>query len=161
MIFEDNRETAKGFLVLKKNRNKQSYSRPDDQKEISVIRASPHRLGEGGILPGHFVTPSHHLNKNTPAFCHPCRPPTGYNHTDYKLSPSSLLLHMVFFPPKSNRAFLLAVRRKGRFGNHKTYNETQFILLSSQPQWCDNSSLGLFWKIVILKTDTGDKKPVQ
>lgn len=120
------------------------------RRTYSVMRASPPSLCEGGILPGHCVTPS---PPSLPSITPADRPPTRHNRTDCKPSPSSLLLHTLFFPLTSNRAIQLVIRRKGRLGNRKIYIMKQSPFFSLLSQRSDNSSPVLFWKILILKTN--------
>lgn len=78
MIFEDNKETAKDFLVSNKNKQKpkKAITNQAIRRKQSTPRASPHSLSDGGILPGHYNIPSHDLIKNDHAsvFHHPLLP---------------------------------------------------------------------------------------
>lgn len=97
----------------------------------NTIRTSPHSLSDGGALHGHFIIPSHNLTENDHSFCLSPSPAACPLKKHYKLNPSGLLFYILFFPPKSYSVLLLALRRKGWSGNHKTYNETKFILFYS------------------------------
>lgn len=134
------------------------------RRKQSLVGGSPHRLSGGGDLPGRFMVPLHATSAQvTAAFCLsfiiPCCWPAKTHHSHCRPSPSSSILFILFSPPKSNSWLRLGARRKGWLGNHKTHNKIEFVLYSL-PQWGDNSSPVLFWKSIILKTETRDKKLV-
>lgn len=105
-------------------------------RKYSTVRASPQGFSDGGILPGYFITPSHNLTQNHHDCLHfviPCCRPAKNHHTYYRLSSSSILFYMLFFPTKIQQYASFGSKKKGM-----TYNEIKFLLYFL-PRWSDKS----------------------